>query len=272
MKSIDFDKGSIIHFKFNDACNPFYGMSELKPVLGPLTRYANWSDDLGQILHRFAAPFIHWTVGTDEIPGTQAQVDAYTSTVNNRLPGEDMITSSAIQHEVVQATQGMMQVDNLVKGQQDEIIAGLRVPEIFIRGGQNANKAVGDNEMAAFERKCKALLFVLTMPLEDFLFPKVTSRASNIEMVWNEFSAEGELIRAQRLKFMTDAGVPLLVAVQIVGWGSWVDNIEKERVKEDERNAEQMKQETDVNTQSQIAVAKSKPRPSSVVKKVKSSG
>ena len=269
---IDFDKDVIIHFKFNDACNPFYGMSEIKPCLGSLTRYANWTDDLGQILHRFASPFIHWTVGTDEIPGTQAQVDATTSFIQNRLPGEDFVTSSAIQHEVVQATQGMMQVDNLVKNLQDEIIAGLRIPEIFARGGTNANKATSDNEMQAFDRKCKALIYVLKMHCEDFLFPKITTRASNIEMVWNEFSAEGELMRAQRLKFMTDAGVPLKTAVQMVGWGTWVDDIETERVKEDERNAEQTKQETALNTQSQVTVANAKPRPNSVVKKVKSSG
>jgi hypothetical protein len=110
------------------------------------------------------------------------------------------------------------------------------------------------------------------MHCEDFLFPKITSRASKIEMVWNEFSAEGELMRAQRLKFMTDSGVPLKTAVQMIGWGTWVDDIEKERVKEEERQAEKMKQETDLNTQSQVTVAKAKPRPTSVVKKVKSRG
>ena len=267
MKFIDFEKDSIIHFKFNDACNPFYGMSEIKPCLGSLTRYANWTDDLGQILHRFASPYLHHKVGTDEIPGTQAQIDAYTATVQNRLPGEDMITSSAIEIEVVQATQGMIQVDNLVKNLQDEIIAGLRIPEIFARGGTNANKATSDNEMQAFDRKCKALIYVLKMHCEDFLFPKITSRASKIEMVWNEFSAEGELMRAQRLKFMTDAGVPLKTAVQMVGWGTWVDDIEKERIKEDERNAEQMKQQNDLAIQQKTTVMNSKPKPTTKVKK-----
>jgi hypothetical protein len=240
--AIEFTKDEIIHFKINDACNPFYGMSEIKPVLGSLTRYANWTEDLGQILHRFASPFLHWTVGTDDIPGTQAQVDAVTGSIQNRLPGEDFVSSSAIKHEVVQATEGMIQVDNLVKNLQDEIIAGLRIPEIFARGGITSNKAVGDVEMQAFDRKCRALIYVVTMPCEDLLYPKVTSRASNIKMVWNEFSAEGELIRAQRLKFMIDSGIPLKVAIKMIGWGTWVDDVEKEVEIQDEKMIQQAKE------------------------------
>lgn len=241
-KVIEFDKEQIIHFKINDACNPFYGMSEIKPVLGSLTRYMNWTDDLGQILHRFASPYIHWQVGTDDFPGTKAQVDDYAEEVQTRLPGEDIVTSSAIAHEVIQATQGMIQVDNLVKNLQDEIIAGLRIPEIFARGGTNSNKATSDNEMQAFDRKCKALIFVLKSYCEDLLFPKITNRASNIEMIWNEFSAEGELMRAQRLKFMVDSGIPTITAVRMVGWGTWVDDVEKDIKKQQEQEIQQAKE------------------------------
>lgn len=230
---IEFTQEQIIHFKNNDACNYFYGMSEIKPVLGSLTRYANWTEDLGQILHRFASPYLHHKIGTPEKPATKPQLDDYTDTVENRLPGEDIITSSAVEIEVIQATKGMIQVDNLVKNLQDEIIAGLRIPEIFARGGITSNKAVGDVEMQAFDRKCKALQYIVGMMLEDFLFPKITSRISRIKMVWNEFSAEGEKVRAERLKLMIESGIPLIVALQMIGWGTWLEEVKTETEKQE---------------------------------------
>lgn len=44
-------------------------------------------------------------------------------------------------------------------------------------------------------------------------------------MTWNELSAEGELIRAQRMQYMVNAGVPLEVVLKMVGMGTWVDEV-----------------------------------------------
>ena len=229
IKTIEFTPEEIIHFRYNDCCNSFYGMSELKPVLGALTRYANWTEDLGHILHRFAAPYLHHKVGTDVAPASQTQLDDYISDVGARLPGEDWVTSGAVDIKVIQASQGMMQMDNLVKSLQDEIIAGLRIPEIFARGGVTSNKAVGDIEMQAFDRKVKALQKTVAISLEDYLFPKLTK--GKVKMVWNEFSVEGELIRAQRLQYMVQSGIPLKTVLQMVGWGTWTDEVEAETEK-----------------------------------------
>ena len=254
---IDFELDEIVHFKYNDTTNSFYGMSELKPVLGPLTRYANWTEDLGEILHRFAAPYLHHKVGTDEAPATQQQVDDYTGKLNTRMTGEDWVTSGAVDIVPIVATQGMIQMDGLVRGLQDEIIAGLRTCEIFVRGGVNANKNVGEIELQAFDRKVRALQKTVSMIEEDVLFPKITN--GKAKHIWNEFSVEGEKVRAERLKLMVGAGMPLKTAMNMIGWGTWIDDMAKDREEEDARNAELMKQETDLNTNSQVTINKTKP-------------
>jgi hypothetical protein len=243
-KPIDFSLEEIVWFVNNDAINPFYGMSEIKPVLGALTRYANWQEDLGVILHYFSAPYIHWLLGTENFPANATQIADFEGLLAGRKTGEDIVTSSAVKHEVIQASQGMMQMDGLVKGLQDEIIAGLRIPEIFVRGGVTANKAVGDVEMQAFDRKVHALQEIVSSVLEKYLFPKLTT--GDVEMVWNEFSAEGELVRAQRLKAMREAGIPLNTALQMVGWGTWTDDVKKDLEDEMENMPEFNKDEKSV--------------------------
>src|SRR3990167_7386406 len=119
--SIQLDKDDVVHFKYNDTINPFYGMSELKPVLGALTRYANWTEDLGEILHHFAAPFLHHKLGDSKngIIATETQISDYTGKLNTRQTGEDWVTSGAVEVNVIQSSQGMMQMDNLVRMLQD---------------------------------------------------------------------------------------------------------------------------------------------------------
>ena len=238
-KVIPFRKDEIVHFKWNDTTNPFYGMSDLRPILGTLTRYMNWSDDLGHILHRFAQPFLWHSLGTEETPATRAQIDDYISSLQNRPVGEDWVTTSAVEIEAVGTRQKMMQVDGLVKSVENQLIGGLQIPALFMRGGESTNKATADVELQVFDRKVKALQTVVAMQIEDYLLPKIAD--GKVKIVWNEFSAEGELTRAQRLQLLTASGVRIDIALQMVGLGTWTDDVKKasEEMKEEQMAQQQ---------------------------------
>lgn len=241
---INFTPDELIHFKWNDAIHPFYGMSEIHPALGPITRYENWQLDLGQILHRYAAPIIQWRLGTEEFPATKDQISEFRGTVENRLPGEDILTSTAVEAVVVGAGQKMMQVDGLVKAIENQIIGALRIPEVFARGGESSNKATAAIELEAFDRKVKALQKSVSFMLEDFLFPKLTS--GKVEIVWNEISAEGELQRAQRVQMYVTSGVTVDIALRMVGLGTWADDVKKAKEEQDKKDQETLMQQKQV--------------------------
>lgn len=237
-KNINFTADELIHFKWNAAIHPFYGMSEIHPALGPITRYENWQLDLGQILHRYAAPIIHWILGTNDFPATEKQITDFKGTLENRLPGEDIITSTAVNQNVVAAGQKMMQVDGLIKALENQIISALRIPEVFARGGESSNKATATIELEAFDRKVKAIQKSVSAMLEDFLFPKITS--GKVSIIWNELSAEGELQRTQRINLLVTSGIPVNVALKMVGLGTWVEDVKK-AIKEKETKEKEIK-------------------------------
>jgi len=229
---IPFKKDEIIHFRWNDAMNPFYGMSDIRPVLGVLTKHLNWVDNMGQIVQNYATPFLHHKVGTPEFPASDTQITAYTSSVENRPQGQDLVTSGAIDIQAIGARNKMIQIDGIVKGLENQVIAGMQIPALFIRGGESTNKATADVELQVFERKVRSLQRVVSSLLEDFLFPTITS--GKVNMIWNEFSAEGELTRAQRLQLLTQSGIPVHVSLKMVGLGTWVDDV-KSAVEEQEK-------------------------------------
>ena len=229
-RPIDFTTEEVVHFKWNTATSPFYGVSDIKAITGTLTSYLNFQEDIGEIIHRYAAPIIHWTLGTEDAPANAGDISDFKSLLNDRDVGQDLITSSNVEADPIVNNLKMVQPDGMIKLLQDELIAGLRVPEVFIRGGVTSNKAVADVEMAAFDRKVKAIRNQTGEMVADFIFKKVAP-TSEVTISWNEMSVESEHTKAEQFMWLVQGGVPLKVALDMCGWGSWIDDVEEEQRK-----------------------------------------
>jgi hypothetical protein len=235
-QSIEFSPEEVVHFKWNTATTTgqFYGVSDLKAVCGSLTSLLNFQEDIGEIIHRYAAPIIHWALGTEEQSATAAEIAEFISLLNDRDTGQDMVTSSNVKANPIVNNLKMVQPDGMIKLLENQLIAGLRVPEIFIRGGETSNKATADVELQAFDRKVKAIRMALSTMVEDFIFKKITP-TSEVTISWNELSVESEHTKAQQMQWLVQSGVPTKVALDMCGWGSWIDDFEEEKQKEQDR-------------------------------------
>ena len=120
----------------------------------------------------------------------------------------------------------MIQVDGLIKQLEHQIIAGLQIPGLFVKGGETTNKATADVELQAFDRRVKAVRDVFSRFLEEKVF--VGKLGADVKISWHELSVESEVQKSEMLSNLTQSGVPLKTAVRMAGWGSWVDDIEKE--------------------------------------------
>lgn len=233
---IDFTTDEVVHFRWNTATTTgqFYGISDLKSVCGSLTSLLNFQEDIGEIIHRYAAPIVHWKLGAEESPASAAEISEFISLLNDRDTGQDLVTSSNVSANPIVNNLRMVQPDGMIKLLENQLIAGLRVPEIFIRGGETSNKATADVELQAFDRKVKAIRNSVSAMVEDYIFKKIAP-TSDVTMSWNELSVESEHTKAQQLLWLVQAGTPIKVALDMCGWGSWVNDVEEEQRKEQER-------------------------------------
>jgi len=248
---ITFKPEEIVHFKWNVLDNPFYGTSEITAVLGTLTRLLNYQADIGEVLHRYGNPLLHWKVGTTESPATQSQLSTFIDILNNREAGEDLTTSAAVEGTVVAADLKMIQPDGLLEHMENQLIAGLGVPEIFIRGGKTANRATALVEMQAFDRRVKAIRNAMSAIIEDDLFSTITP--GKVMISWNELSIQDEETKSETFKNLTDAGMPIDIALKMVGWSNWVDDFEKSI----KTNGDTNKKDLDVNINDETPEEKS---------------
>lgn len=221
--SVPFKPEQVAHFKWNEIGPAFYGISDLRAVDTTLTSLYNYQNDLGIIMHRYAQPLLHHRLGRPEAPATRAQIDDYKTMVEDRETGQDFISSSDVVIESIQANMRMVQPDGILKHLENQLIAGLGVPEIFVRGGETSNKATADVELQAFDRKVKALRGAFSEVIRD----KVLKPFGKVKMHWREMSIQDESVKATMIRDMAQAQVPPEVSFKIVGWDNHIDELKK---------------------------------------------
>jgi len=220
-KQIDFKLEQIAHFKWNEIGPAFYGYSDLKAIQGALTSLLNYQADLGEVVHRYGHPTMHHKLGTDDSPASGPQIEEYIDMIEGREPGQDIITSTAVELKSISSDLRMVQPDGLIKHMENQLIAGLGVPEIFIRGGETSNKATADIELQAFDRKVKALRNAMTEVIHD----KIFSVYGDTKIKWREMSIQEEGVKGEMVKNLNQAGVPPEVAFKIVGWDNFINDL-----------------------------------------------
>lgn len=226
-RPIDFTTDEVVHFKWNTATNMFYGVSDLKAVCGTLTSFLNFQEDIGEIIHRYAAPIVHWKLGTEEQAASAGEIAEFISLLNDRDTGQDMVTSANVTANPIVNNLRMVQPDGMIRLLENQLIGGLRVPDLFIRGGESSNKSTAEVMLQAFDRKVKAIRNAVGAMVEDYIFRKIAP-TSDVSISWNELSVESEHTKAEELTWLVQAGTPLKVALDMCGWGSWINDVEEE--------------------------------------------
>jgi len=226
---IPFDQEDMVHFKWNEESGldgGFYGLSDLKAGATVLQRLLNFQEDIGEVIHNHAQPILHWLLGSEESPATQAQIDAFKTNLGDREVGGDLITSWGVEGKAVMSDLRMVQPDGMLKHLENQLICALGVPATFVRGGESSNKATAEVELQTFDRRVKSIRRVVSRYTEDYIFPLITG-GEKVKILWNEPSFETEAKKAEMVKNLIAGNMPLVVALKIVGWNAFVNDLEE---------------------------------------------
>ena len=236
-KAPRFEPEEIIHFKYGEVGTSFYGMPSIRAGLASIQYMLQYQTDIGEILHRYGNPKIHWKVGIPDDPSDQTiNINAVKTQLDAAEVGEDIITSAAVEASILLANLNMIQPDGLLKLMENQVISALQVPDFFVRGGESSNRSTADTQLQAFDRKVKALRNFAGKMIERGIFKNVFK--TETKFAWRELSTEGEKTRSEILKNLCSTGgvgLPIPVGMEIAGYGPWVDDFETEFDKDIER-------------------------------------
>lgn len=199
-----FGVDEIAHFKWNVVGDDLVGTSVIAPVINILNSKLMMEMDLGLISHRYAAPQVHYKIGSEEDPATPDQISAFESELEEHNPEMDLVTDHNIEVKEINPLKGKIGVEEFLVHVENQVIAGLQVPEIALGRGQNITEATAKVQVGIFDRRIKSIQRVLVNQSEDLIISRI-SKAVKIE--FGEFEKEDEDIKVNRLLRLKAAGI-----------------------------------------------------------------
>lgn len=122
-QAIEFDIDNIVHFKWNEIGNSFYGISDIKASLATIRKMLQWQEDIGEVIHRYGNPFFHHRLGTDEMPEPSATTKGeYIAMIDGREVGEDIVSGRSVEIKSLGSDLKMVQPDGMLKNLENQVI------------------------------------------------------------------------------------------------------------------------------------------------------
>jgi len=205
--SIDFAPNEIAHFYMNVVDDSAVGTSAIECIRGVLGVKLQMEQDLKLISHRYAAPQVHYKLGSSDEPATIEQIDDFENQLNDHNPEMDLITNYNISADVLRPLGSKIGVEEFLKHIEQQVVAGLQVPEVALGLGQNITEATAKVQVAIFDRRVKSIQEVLTAQINTKIIDQITRQPGLVELEFGEFSKEDEDVKVNRLLRLKAAGV-----------------------------------------------------------------
>jgi len=211
---VPFDVDEIAHFKWNVIGDSLLGTSAIESVAGVLGIKLEMEKDFRLISHRYAAPQVHYKIGTDSEPATDTQIANFESQLEEHNPEMDLISAHTISADVINPLGSRIGVEEFMKHIENQVIAGLQVPEVALGRGQNITEATAKVQIGIFDRRVKSVQRVLTNQTEALIIRQISE---GVRIEFGEFEKEDEDIKVNRLLRLKAGGIvtPEYVAQQL---------------------------------------------------------
>lgn len=174
-RSIRLDPVQMIHIKFSDFLNKTYGVSQILTLLDTIDMKMGLKGDAVTISQRYASPFLVWSIGSEDkifpnnvIRDAKNLVESQFDPNNSDIFAPGFIKVQAIGMEGASAGADLLP---LIQYLDEEIAAGLGVPDIFIGG--NSSSEAAQAKMEIFVRQIKAIQQFIATELRNQLFTKL---------------------------------------------------------------------------------------------------
>jgi len=205
-QSIDFTTDEIAHFKMNVIGDAAEGTSAIECVRTALATKLQMEHDLRLISHRYAAPQVHYKLGTETEPATESQIDDFESQLSDQNPEMDLITAHNVGADVLRPLGSKIGVEDFLSHMENQVIAGLQVPEVALGRGQSITEATAKVQIGIFDRRVKSIQEVLTTQINMLIIDKIVTPGS-VKLKFGEFSKEDEDVKVNRLLRLKAAGI-----------------------------------------------------------------
>ena len=164
----EFNPEDVIHFYYKRPKGNAYGTSFLVPVLDDVRALRQAEENVLKMMYRNIYPFHHVAVGTEEVPGTEAEVDKIIEEINNMDVEGGIVTTERVKITPI-ASDKVIDAEPYLRYMEDRVFSGMGIPAIMWGRGDTANRSTGDNMTSEMADRIRAITKIIEMFFNAFI-------------------------------------------------------------------------------------------------------
>jgi len=195
----------IAHFKYNVQKAEKYGTGIIHSVLPMLEIKEQVESMLNILLKRYAIPFLDITVGDEEHPPVQSDIDNVDSKVQQLEKETQFVHSYLVKCETKGFEGKAINLEAPLNHIDKQIIAGLQVPPILLGISNGIDRATAEVQLRSFGRHVKSLQRLIKVEFEDKIIKPYFSK--NIKLIWGSVEEREQEIDFENIKGLVQANI-----------------------------------------------------------------
>ena len=196
-----FTPEDVVHFYYKREKGNAYGTSFLVPVMPDIKALRQAEENILKMMYRNVYPFYHIAIGTDEITGTDKEVEKMQEQYDQFDVEAAMITTERVTVKPI-ASDKVIDAEPYLKYFEARVFSGLGIPEIMFGRGNTANRSTGDNMTSEMADRIRAIQRVIEMFFNEFIikellmeggYDPVLNPDQNVEFRFNDNDVDVEI-------------------------------------------------------------------------------
>lgn len=167
-KPVNLKKEDIVHMYYKREKGNLFGTSFLIPVIEDVKALRQAEENVLKMMFRHIYPMYHVIVGTEDMPGTEAEITQAQNAMNNMDVDGGVVTSNRVAIKPI-ASDKVINAEPFLKYLEERVFTGLGVPAVMFGRGDTSNRSTSDSMASEMSDRISAIQTVI----ENFLNDKI---------------------------------------------------------------------------------------------------
>ena len=171
-KAIKFKAEDVVHFHYKKEKGYAFGTPFLMPVIDDVRALRQAEENVLRMMYRNIHPFLHISVGDNETPGTETEIEGVKDEVNNMEVEGGLVTSNRVVIKPI-ATDKVIDASPYLSYLEQRVFSDMGIPAILFGRGDTSNRSTGDNMTSEMYDRIKAMQRAIEDVYNNFIIKEI---------------------------------------------------------------------------------------------------
>lgn len=169
---VEFAPEDVVHFYYKRKRGNAFGTSFLVPVLDDVRSLRQAEENVLKMMYRSIYPFHHVIVGTEETPGTDAEVEKMVDVIDNMEIDGGVVTTERVAIKPV-ASDKVIAAEPYLRYMEQRVFSGFSIPDVLWGRGDTANRSTSDSMTSEMSDRIRAIHRIMESFFNEFIIKEL---------------------------------------------------------------------------------------------------